>query len=106
MEDGFLNLARRLADQLAGRDSHRSASRWLANGGKFRDRRRRDCRLPYLDRHAGASEIVSLMASLINELPGGECARELQMSPLSSSDSVGTGRVGPREIGIMRGTMR
>lgn len=75
MEDGSIDLARRLADQCTGRDFIRPGFRESSGSRKFGDYRRGNRGLSYLDRHAGVSAAVSFMASLTHAGPwGGLCA--------------------------------
>jgi hypothetical protein len=64
LEDGIVDVARRVADELAGRDFDRTAPRWFSGGSKFRGYRRCHCRLPHVDRDAVAGEGFSFVASL------------------------------------------
>ena len=72
MEDGAVNVARSLADQLAGRDFDRAASHWFSNSFKLSDYRCRHCRLPHVVGYAGAGEGFSFLAALTNPFMGGE----------------------------------
>ena len=64
MEDGVVNLARRLADELAGRDFRRSSPRKSSEYFKRCGDRRGDRCLPHMDRDAGSGEGFSFLASL------------------------------------------